>query len=1096
MAQDPTTTKSDNAPPRRRLARWLFWLRAVFVVSLLPLAFAAAAAVMMIDREITAPSWIERQIEARANELAGDAKLSFGAITVRVGRDLHPRVRLVDTQLVNADGSTITRVPVVEGLMSPRGLILQQAVLMQEVRLIGAQVNLRRAANGDLSFAFSGTGADLGQARSLPFLLEQFDQLFEQPALEALEVVEAQGLVVNFDDARAGRSWIVDGGTATLDLRDDQTEIRGDFSLLAGRPVATRVQLSYSSPRGSRAAQIGLNLTDAMAADLAEQSASLRWLAGIDAPLTAALRTGLDATGALGPLNARLDLGQGAFQPNAATAPVKFDDAQAYFTFDPVRDLVSFSEMSVRTEWGQFAASGDAYLRDFRDGLPGSVLAQLQFRDLAVDPPGFYETAPQIAQLSLDFRMRFAPFSVEIGQVMAQAGDSRLLADGTIRATDAGWDVALDAKVDQITPEAMLGFWPAPMKPRSRDWVSKNFRGGLLRDTVVGLRRAPLRAPELGVSFAFDGSEVKFLRNIAPITGVVGVASIADSQMVISLDAGTVLAPQGGLIDVAGTDFTIFDLRMKPSPAILNLRTDGTVTAALSVLNQPPFSYMDKAGLPVTLADGRAMAQGRITWSLVPRPAAEDVVVDMTADLQRVRSDTLIPGRRFIAPNLQVKASRAGINIAGPVQVGAVRAVGAWEQRFGDPARPGSQMLAEVDLGQAFLDEFNIALPRGTVSGQGTGELAISFQKDTPPAFSLTSDLVGMRVALPAVGWAKGPSTPGELSITGSLGAVPQIDGLVVRGGGLQAVGRIDLNASGGLQAARFSQVRVGDWLNAPITLRGRGPGQAVGVEIGGGVLDLRGARFGGSQGDGGPITIALDRLQVTEGIAFNEFRGEFRSDGGFRGDFRARVNGRARLQGTVAPRNGRSAVRLRSDNAGGVLRSAGLIENARGGSLDLTLLPTTAAGTFDGRLDMRDLRVRDAPAIAALLDAISVIGLLQQLDGQGLAFDQVEARFRLTPSQIIVSEASAVGPGLGISVDGTYTLASKVIDLQGVVSPFFLVNSIGSFLTRKGEGLIGFNYNVRGTTDAPQVSVNPLSVLTPGMFREIFRRPAPELSQ
>jgi hypothetical protein len=58
------------------------------------------------------------------------------------------------------------------------------------------------------------------------------------------------------------------------------------------------------------------------------------------------------------------------------------------------------------------------------------------------------------------------------------------------------------------------------------------------------------------------------------------------------------------------------------------------------------------------------------------------------------------------------------------------------------------------------------------------------------------------------------------------------------------------------------------------------------------------------------------------------------------------------------------------------------------------------------------------------------------------------------------------------------------------------LVNSIGSFLTRRGEGLIGFNFNIGGTSDAPQVAVNPLSALTPGMFREIFRRPAPELSQ
>ncbi len=117
-------------------------------------------------------------------------------------------------------------------------------------------------------------------------------------------------------------------------------------------------------------------------------------------------------------------------------------------------------------------------------------------------------------------------------------------------------------------------------------------------------------------------------------------------------------------------------------------------------------------------------------------------------------------------------------------------------------------------------------------------------------------------------------------------------------------------------------------------------------------------------------------------------------------------------------------------------------------------------------------------------------------MDGQGLAFDDVDVRFRLTPAQVVVSQASAIGPGLGISIDGLYMLASKQLDLQGVMSPFFLVNNIGSFLTRKGEGLFGFSYEIGGMADTPQITVNPLSALTPGVFREIFRRPPPELSQ
>ena len=1093
-------TQQDTKPPpeptrANGMPAWLFWLRAVFVVCLMPLVFLAAAAVMMIDREITAPSWIKTQIEGRADALLEGARLDFGAITVRIGRDLHPTVRLVDSQLTDAAGRVIARVPVVEGLMSPRGLILQQDVLMQEIRLVGPQVNLNRAADGDLSFALASGGADLAQARSLPELLEQFEQVFERPALEALELVEAEGLIINFDDARASRRWVVDGGAAGLDLRGGQTAIRGDFSLLSGSTV-TRVNLSYQSPRGSRSAQVGLNLTDAIAADLATQSPALNWLRDIDAPLTAALRTSLDDSGALGPLNASLEIGAGQFQPNPGSPAVGFEGAKAYFTYDPVRDSISFSEVSLETEWGQLRADGDAYLREFVDGLPRALLAQFTFADVSLSPPGFYETPPQVGQLAVDVRARFDPFQVDIGQIVAIDGDSRMTASGTVAATDAGWDVALDAQIDQVTPARFAEFWPQGMKPRSREWFTTNLTGGQLYNLVAGFRSRPERAPQLALGFEFRENAIKFLRDLPPITGAAGVASIETNQMVISLHAGTVLADQGGQLDLAGSDMTVVDTRLNPSPTILNLRMDGTITATLAALNREPFRLMDRAKLPVTIADGRAQTIAQVRWPLMPRPDPDDIAVDVTAQLTSVRSETLIPNRRFAAPTLAVTATREGVNIAGSVRIGDVNAIGAWDQRFGNPDLPGSRVLAEVGLSQTFLDEFGIALPRGTISGAGKGELSIVFQEGSAPAFGLSSDLVGVRVAIPAVGWAKGANTAGNLRIQGALGPVPTIDRLEIGGGGLLAAGRINLTDAGELSAAVFDRVRIGNWLDAPITLRGRGRGSPVGVEIAGGVVDLRGARFAGGGGDSGPIKLNLSRLQVTEGIALTAFRGDFRGDGGFRGQFSGQLNGTAPINGAVAPRNGRSAVRLQSDDAGAVLRAAGFMQSALGGGFDLTLLPAGDAGTFDGRLAIRQIRVQDAPTIAAILDAISVVGLLQQMDGQGLAFDEVDATFRLTPQQVILAQASAVGPGLGISMDGSYMLATKAIDMQGVVSPFFLLNGIGSFLTRRGEGLIGFNYTIGGTTAAPDVGVNPLSVFTPGMFREIFRRPAPDISQ
>jgi hypothetical protein len=114
-------------------------------------------------------------------------------------------------------------------------------------------------------------------------------------------------------------------------------------------------------------------------------------------------------------------------------------------------------------------------------------------------------------------------------------------------------------------------------------------------------------------------------------------------------------------------------------------------------------------------------------------------------------------------------------------------------------------------------------------------------------------------------------------------------------------------------------------------------------------------------------------------------------------------------------------------------------------------------------------------------------------LDGKGIFFSTIEGEFNINKELFTIYRSSAVGPSLGMSMDGYIDTKRDQLDLQGVLSPFYLLNGLGSILTRRGEGLIGFNFTLRGALENPQASVNPLSLFTPGMFREIFRRRPPK---
>ena len=131
---------------------------------------------------------------------------------------------------------------------------------------------------------------------------------------------------------------------------------------------------------------------------------------------------------------------------------------------------------------------------------------------------------------------------------------------------------------------------------------------------------------------------------------------------------------------------------------------------------------------------------------------------------------------------------------------------------------------------------------------------------------------------------------------------------------------------------------------------------------------------------------------------------------------------------------------------------------------------------------------------MAALLNAVSVVGLLDEMNGAGIYFEEVEADFRLTPNRMTLSRASAVGPSMGISMDGVFATDTGQIAFQGVITPVYILNGIGSIFTRKGEGVFGINYGLSGAATSPKVSINPLSALAPGALRDAFRAPQTQL--
>jgi len=1009
--------KAQLPRPRRKVLK--VCLRYFVILAMMPVVFAFVAALMLIGQDVTAPSWVAERIEQRAEAVLDGGQINFEEITVNLGTDFHPRVRMEDVTLFDQTGNQVLTIENLSGLLSPRGVILERKALLQDVILTGLDLNLRRDADGNFSISFGEDRKAIAIDDTIEAVFAQLDAAFDFPALEALENLRLSKFAVTFTDEKTGIEWIGNSKDLLLNLEGDERQLSTDVAIESetSQNPAT-LSLKYVSKKISSEARLAVDVKANSGSDLAEVLPQFEQLSTINAATTVSLSVVVDEVGQIAPITAKLKLGEGEVALSGDLDPIAISGMSATVIRDPDKGHIEVQELVLASDRLSMTGQGRVTL-DPDHGHFG----QFQFQDISVLIPEEFDTPLRIDQAYADLRVRTQPLRLDLGVLSFQAGELSVQSSGYFETGEAGWTAALDLHAPQASRAEVLDYWPLERAKGARRWLSNNLKSAQAEEVHGAFRFAHDHTPRFSLGFGFSDAELSIFKDAPHIHDARGYASFDEGSFGLIMTDGFIPAAQGGRIDVAGSSINIEKLRQKHGPMSINLEANSSLTAVLSVLNQSPVRAMDKAGLPVDVADARSILSGTITFPRVNQVPPDQVRFDFDADLSRVVSRNLVPNRTLRSSGLVVAVNNSGLEITGPARFDDVPLTGTYKQVFGESE---ARLQAVVEISPDALTALDIDLPRGTVSGRGQGTLDLSISREQPPEFLLTSDLRGLRVAVPPVGWSKPPNATGELRVEGRLGDRPEVTDLQISGGGLSARGRVSLNSDGALEAARFSQLRIGNWFDSALTLRGRGEGRPAAVEINGGGLDLRRARFGPRQGESGPVEIALNRIQITSGIALTNFQGSFSGTGGFNGTFQGNLNGGPSINGTVVPQNGRSAIRLRSDDAGGIVKAAGLLQGGNGGSMDLVLSPVGAEGTFDGALTMRGLRVREAPAMAALLDAISVVGLLQQLDGQGLSFDEVEAKFRLSPDEVVVSQASAVGPGLGISLDGVYSLASK----------------------------------------------------------------------
>ncbi|MBL4812374.1 MAG: hypothetical protein JKX69_08500, partial [Rhodobacteraceae bacterium] len=568
--QDAPQPAPEELPMRRsRRSGYVLWRILVLSFSAV-MAVLIAVPVLMIGQEVRAPSWVAQRMEEQASAALDGGTLEFGTITVTFGTDFHPRLRMTQTVLRNAQGRLLARVPGIDVLVSPRGLLLRGELLVQEVVLSGAQLTLDRGQDGSFALALGNDGAVFGTlnpngpsepapetraavspaAAGLGSLVSFMEGITQRPTLEALEHVTAEGLIINYNDARAGRSWTVDGGRIDLDLGPENLHFDASFTLLSGRAYVTELTLAYDSAPNTHVAQLSLALRDAAARDIATQSPALEWLKPVDAPVSLRLNATLDAAGRLDDLTGGFELGRGRLQ-KADGQDLAFDSVKAEVQFDPAageNGVLRFEQVELRSDWANVTLEGEAYLRSAASGAPSQISGQIRLVQAEINPPGGYAQPLALAEGYVAYRLQLAPMQLDIASLVlvdsapnaADAPPARLIASGQLIRQDDGWHMSTQARVAEIGVERILALWPPALKTRLRVWVETSLPQGLMRNVQAALRLTPGQPPQVQITHEFVDTTLRFMPTLPPIRGARGFVVFDGHSYVVQADAGSI----------------------------------------------------------------------------------------------------------------------------------------------------------------------------------------------------------------------------------------------------------------------------------------------------------------------------------------------------------------------------------------------------------------------------------------------------------------------------------------------------------------------------------------------------------------------------
>lgn len=945
-----------------------------------------------------------------------------------------------------------------------------------------------------------------------------------QDATTNLREIGVRNALVSLDYEGVKSEWRVAEAAIDLEHKRRRSVISGSARIVSQEgPWAVSFHAEDSERKGAISLQVSVR--DLVPRSLARAIPTLGFLESADLSVAADASFELSHSGSLLGSDMAVALGAGQFNvSNVSRGTSTIDAGLISLHYSAPKGHVVLQPSTIKSGESSMTLEGIAR-RSTLEGRDGLWNFELTSKDGTLAAEEFdVHAIPASVMAKGTYNANDGSFL--LGGAKLKAGEAEIAMTGEMRPSASGTSTRFEGRTSPMGLDVLKVLWPRSVAPVARDWVGKSMSTGRVHagtltyanGMVQGTTATP--APESSrFSLAFELSDLQS----APAADTLAfqaqraLVRLEGTALEINVPDAAIVTGPGQSISLKSGRFTAVDLGKATSTGEAAFRIQAPLAATLAGLSQKPLSIVKPGDLPLDALDGKVDGVITVKMALGQNDSGQRPAVEGKVKFTDIKSKQKIGSLDLQSGTINVEITSDDIDAKGELVLNGAVAKVFWRRPLDESFDHDAPVkilatLDNTDRNQVGLDVNHI------VQGDVGLEITVTPVPDQPPKVHVKADLTPSELTFEDMAWVKLPGRKAILDLDVKKGDTNPLElhNIKLVGENIAVEGWAAIDSKNDLKEFFFPEFSVN--VVSRLEVQGKLGGDRVWkVKASGPTFDGKDlftslVSLGGTQDRG------IRALRPAAGMDVEATIGNVlgHQETSLRGvklkmsqrnqklsalDVDATIDG-GKPFAALLRLNGKNqrVIYVESTDAGQAFKLANFYPNMQGGRVRLEVnLDGKGAAQRTGILWVEKFRVLGDPVVSEVL-ASSEGQSGKKVVREVYDFDMLRAPFSSGHEQLVLEDSQLRGPVVGATITGKVDFRSRRVDLGGTYIPLQGINSalcaiplVGLIITGpKCDGVVGITYAIQGAMAQPQVIVNPLSMFTPGILKEIMQMTNP----